>query len=196
MKLSILLAPVMAAALLFAPGAFAAPQLDGKRLTIGADDVQSYLDGSFPRSQSALGGLMALSMSAPKLTLPTGSRLQLGMDVGVSTAGGAPVPLGSVTLSSALRYDAQTRGFHLVEPSIEDFRAVSGAGQLDSRTRSLLNTFLADYARREPIYRIDPTIASVLGTLQVKSVGIENGRIAVQFNQNLKSLIPSSLLQR
>ena len=66
-------------------------------------------------------------------------------------------------------------------------------GDLDAGSRSLLNTWLADYARREPIYRIDPTIANVMGALQVKSVGIENGRIAVDFNQNLGGLLPQGL---
>ena len=67
-------------------------------------------------------------------------------------------------------------------------------GELDSSTRSLLNSWLADYARREPIYKIDPAIAQVMGALQVQSVGIENGRIAVNFNQNLGSFLPQGLL--
>ena len=196
MKLRSFLLPLALCALLAGTTAQAAPQLQGKQLTIGADDVQGYLDGSFPRQQQALGGLLALQLSKPQLSLPQGNRLKLGLDLGLATAGGSPVPLGAVMLSSALRYDSSTRGFHLDQPQIEDFRGATAGATLDSRTRSLLNSFLADYARREPIYRIDPTIASVLGALQVQSVGIENGRIAVQFNQDLKQLIPSSLLGR
>jgi len=33
-----------------------------------------------------------------------------------------------------------------------------------------------------------------MGVLQVKSVGIQNGRIAVDFNQNLGSFVPQGLL--
>lgn len=196
MNLRTLLVPITAALLLVSTVAVAAPQLQGKRMTIGADDVQGYLDDSFPRSQSALGGLLSLTVSQPKLALPAGSRLQLGFDLGVATAGGSAVPVGNVMLSSALRYDTSTRGFHLEQPTIEDFRGATAGAELDGSTRALLNSFLADYARREPIYRIDPSMAALLGALQVESVGIENGRIAVQFNQDLKRLIPQSLLQR
>ena len=173
--------------------AHAAPQVNGKQLTIGADDVQHYLDGSFPRTQKALGGLLAMTISEPQLSLPQGSRLDLGLNLAMG-AGGSTVPVGNVRISSGLRYDPQTQGFHLDQPSVEDFQPGSGGGKLDGNTRSLLNSWLADYARREPIYRIDPTIARLMGVLQVKSVGIENGHIAVDFNQNLGNLVPQGLL--
>jgi len=104
------------------------------------------------------------------------------------------MPVGNVQLSSGLRYDAQTRGFHLEQPTVDAFRPAMAGAELDAGTRGLLNTWLADYARREPIYRIEPAIANVMGALQVKSVGIENGRIAVDFNQNLGTLLPQGLL--
>ncbi len=174
----------------------AAPRIDGQRLAIAADDVQQYLDGSFPRTQDALGGLLELTVSHPQLALPAGSRLDLGFDLAMATAGGSAVPVGNVKLSSGLRYDAQTQGFHLEQPTIDGFRPASAGGELDSRTRGLLNLWLADYARREPIYRLDPAIANLLGTLQVRSASIENGRIMVDFNQNLEQLIPAGLLGR
>lgn len=179
-----------------AGSAHAAPQINGKQLTVGAADVQQYLDGSFPRTQKALGGLLALTVSQPHLTLPQGSRLDLGFNLAMA-AGGSSMPVGDVQISSGLRYDAQTQGFHLDQPTVDGFRpSAAGGGQLDASTRSLLNSWLADYARREPIYKIDPAIAKVMGVLQVKSVGIQNGRIAVDFNQNLGSLVPQGLLGR
>jgi len=182
------------AGLALATTAHAAPQVNGKQLTIGESDVQSYLDGSFPRTQKALGGLLALTVSQPRLALPQGSRLDLGFDLAMA-AGGSSMPVGNVQISSGLRYDAQTQGFHLDQPTVDGFRpATAGGGELDSSTRNLLNSWLADYARREPIYRIDPAIAKVMGVLQVKSVGIQNGRIAVDFNQNLGSFVPQGLL--
>ena len=84
--------------------------------------------------------------------------------------------------------------FHLDQPTVDRFNPAMAGGELDSSTRSLLNSWLADYARREPIYKIDPTIARVMGALQVQSVGIENGRIAVTFNQGLGNLVPQGLL--
>jgi len=175
-------------------GAQAAPSVQGQQLSVGATDVQQYLDGSFPRNQDALGGLLQLTMSHPQLTLPAGERLKLGMDVALATAGGAPTPLGKVQLSSGLRYDAQSQGFHLQQPSVDDFVPAQQGGRLDSRTRALLNAWLTDYAQREPIYRIDPAVAGLLGTLQVQSAQVKNGRLVVTFNQDLGSMIPPGVL--
>lgn len=179
-----------------AVGAQAAPSVSGRQLSVGASDVQQYLDGSFPRTQDALGGLIAMTMSHPQLTLPQGNRLDLGFDVAMATAGSAPAPLGKVKLSSGLRYDAQTQGFHLDQPTVDDFTPANNGGRLDSRTRSLLNTWLTDYARREPIYKIDPTVASVLGALQVQSAQVQNGKLVVTFNQDLGKLVPAGVLGR
>ncbi len=179
-----------------AVGAQAAPSVSGRQLSVGASDVQQYLDGSFPRTQDALGGLIAMTMSHPQLTLPQGNRLDLGFDVAMTTAGSAPAPLGKVKLSSGLRYDAQTQGFHLDQPTVDDFTPANNGGRLDSRTRSLLNAWLTDYARREPIYKIDPTVASVLGALQVQSAQVQNGKLVVTFNQDLGKLVPAGVLGR
>lgn len=188
MNLRHLLLPAVALVAM-ATTAHAAPQVNGQQLTVGAADVQQYLDGSFPRTQKALGGLLALTVSQPRLTLPQGSRLDLAFNLAMA-AGGSSMPVGNVQISSGLRYNPQTQGFHLEQPTVDQFQPAMAGGELDSSTRSLLNSWLADYARREPIYRIDPAIAKVMGALQVQSVGIENGRIAVNFNQNLGSFVP------
>jgi hypothetical protein len=179
-----------------AVGAQAAPSVSGRQLSVGASDVQQYLDSSFPRTQDALGGLIAMTMSHPQLALPQGNRLDLGFDIAMATAGSAPAALGKVKLSSGLRYDAQTQGFHLDQPTVDDFTPASNGGRLDSRTRSLLNAWLTDYARREPIYKIDPAVAGVLGALQVQSAQVENGKLVVTFNQDLGKLVPAGMLGR
>ena len=193
-----LLSRLAAATLLIAVavGAQAAPSVSGRQLSVGAGDVQQYLDGSFPRTQDALGGLIEMTMSHPQLTLPQGNRLDLGFDIAMATAGSSAAPLGKVKLSSGLRYDAQTQGFHLDQPTVDDFTPANNGGRLDSRTRSLLNAWLTDYARREPIYKIDPAVASVLGALQVQSAQVENGKLVVTFNQDLGQLIPAGVLGR
>ncbi|MGY8563842.1 DUF1439 domain-containing protein [Paracidovorax citrulli] len=198
MKLRPLLTRLAASTVLAAAaiGAQAAPSISGRELSVGASDVQQYLDTSFPRTQDALGGLIAMTMSHPKLILPQGSRLDLGFDVALATAGSAPAPLGKVKLSSGLRYDAQTQGFHLDQPTVDDFTPVNNGGRLDSRTRELLNAFLVDYARREPIYKIDPTVGAMLGALQVQSAQVQNGKLVVTFNQDLGTLVPAGVLGR
>lgn len=198
MKLRPLLTRLAASTVLVAAAisAQAAPSISGRELSVGASDVQQYLDTSFPRTQDALGGLIAMTMSHPKLTLPQGNRLDLGFDVALATAGSAPAPLGKVRLSSGLRYDAQTQGFHLDQPTVDDFTPVNNGGRLDSRTRELLNAFLVDYARREPIYKIDPTVGAMLGALQVQSAQVQNGKLVVTFNQDLGSVVPAGVLGR
>ena len=198
MRLRSLMTRLAASTVLIAAaiGAQAAPSISGRELAVGASDVQQYLDGSFPRTQDALGGLIALTMSHPQLSLPAGERLDLGMDLALAlaTAGGTPTNLGKVKLSSGLRYDAQTQGFHLQDPTVDDFSPASQGGRLDSRTRALLNAALSDYARREPIYKLDPAVAGLLGALQVQSAQVKNGKLVVTFNQNLGNLVPAGLL--
>lgn len=175
--------------------ASAEPQVKGSQVSVEAGDVQQYLAGTFPQTHDALGGLLELTVSHPKLALPPGNRLDLGFDLAMATAGGAPMQVGNVGLSSALRYDTARQGFFLDQPTVDRFTPAQAGGKLDSRTRELLNVWLADYARREPIYKLDPAIASVMGALQVQSAAVENGRLVVHFNQNVESLVPASLLQ-
>jgi len=173
----------------------AAPQIQGNRVSVDAGDVQQYLGGTFPQTHDALGGLLELTVSRPQLALPPGNRLNLSFDLAMATAGGAPTPVGNVALSSALRYDTARQGFFLDQPTVDDFKPAQAGGRLDSRTRELLNVWLADYARREPIYKLDPAVASLMGALQVESAAVENGRLVVHFNQNVESMVPASLLQ-
>lgn len=189
----LLLTAVLAAACGLSP-VLAAPQIQGNRVAVAAPDVQGYLDGNFPRTEQALGGLLSLTISEPKVDLPPGNRMALAFDLAMATLGGAPVPVGNVQLTSGLRYDANTQGFHLEQPSIDGFRPATPGAQLDPRARGLLNAWLADYARQEPVYRIDPTLGQLLGALQVRSAGVENGKVVLEFNQDLDKLGPAYLL--
>ncbi|KAB7771986.1 DUF1439 domain-containing protein [Xanthomonas maliensis] len=193
MILRSLAVPLLALALALPAGtSLAAPRIQGHQISVQAEDVQQYLGGHFPQTHDALGGLIALTVSDPKLSLPPGDRLKMAFDLAVGSAGGAPAPLGNVTLTSGLRYDTAKQGFYLDQPTIDDFRPVNAGARLDHSTRQLLNAWLADYARKEPIYRIDPKIAAVLGAVQVQSVAVQDGRVAVTFNQDIEQLVPSS----
>ncbi len=189
----LLLTAVLAAACGLSP-VLAAPQIQGNRVAVAAPDVQGYLYGNFPRTEQALGGLLSLTISEPNVDLPPGNRMALAFDLALATLGGAPVPVGNVQLTSGLRYDANTQGFHLEQPSIDGFRPATPGAQLDPRARGLLNAWLADYARQEPVYRIDPTLGQLLGALQVRSARVENGKVVLEFNQDLDKLGPAYLL--
>ncbi|MCC4599430.1 DUF1439 domain-containing protein [Xanthomonas melonis] len=195
MKVCLLAGPMLALALaLPVADAWAAPQIQGHQISVQASDVQQYLGGRFPQTHDALGGLIAMTVSNPALSLPPGDRLKMAFDLAVATAGAAPSPVGNVMLTSALRYDTAKQGFYLDQPRIDEFRPVNAGAKLDHSTRELLNAWLADYARKEPIYRIDPSIAALMGAVQVESVAIQNGRVAVNFNQNIEQLVPPAAL--
>ena len=111
--------------------------------------------------------------------------MRLAVDLALATAGAAPVPMGTLALTSALRYDGAQQAFFLDQPRIEGFRDPSGNEALGASSRGLLDAWLADYARSEPVYRIDPAIAALLGDLRVESAGIEGGRLVVTFDREV-----------
>ena len=96
--------------------------------------------------------------------------------------------LWAFELTSALRYDATQRALFLEQPRIEDFHASGGGKGLDEASRSLLNAWLVDYARREPVYRIDPALAAMLGSLDVASAGVADGHLVLTFNQDIAAM--------
>lgn len=171
--------------------ALAAPQLDGRRLSVDEADAQQFLDGRFPVTQDALGGLFAVTASQPRLAIPAGTRMRLAFDLALATAGGAPTPMGKVDLSSALRYDAAQQAFFLDQPRIDAFHAPDGSDGLDVGSRALLNAWLSDYAVTQPVYRIEPALGALLGDLQVESAGVEGGRLVVTFNRDLGTMAPA-----
>lgn len=171
-----------------AGASLAAPQIDGRQVRVPAADAQQFLAGQLPHRQDMLGGLAEVTVSRPELAIPPGTRMQLGLDVAVAMAGGAPVPMGRLELTSALRYDPAQRALFLEQPRIEEFRPSGGGQGLDEASRGLLNAWLVDYARKEPVYRIDPALAAMVGGLDVASAGVENGQLVVTFNQDIGAM--------
>lgn len=177
---------VLVAGTAFAAAAvIAAPEISGRRLSIDAADAQGFLDGRFPHRQGALGGLVEVTVDKPRLAIPPGNRVLLSMDLGVSTAGGDAVPLGTLTLSSGLRFDAGQGAFFLDQPRIDRFRQTGTGEDLSPGSRDLLNAWLSSYAANQPVYRIEPELASALGGVQVESAAVENGRLVVTFNRDI-----------
>jgi len=86
-------------------------------------------------------------------------------------------------MSSGLRYDPQDNALYLDQPTVDDVQPASSGQRVDEQTRVLLNLWLTDYARKEPLYRLDPTLVANLGGVKVESARVENGHIVVRFNQ-------------
>ena len=172
------------ALLLASPFASVAVEPDPHELNVGAPQVQQYLDTAFPREYEALGGLFTLTARDPELAIPaSGERLTLGFSASASSAGGDETPVGRIVMSSGLRYDAADNALYLDQPTVDDVQPASPGQRVDEQTRVLLNLWLADYARKEPLYRLDPALMANLGGVKVESTRIRNGQIVVRFNQ-------------
>ena len=161
-----------------------ASETDRNELSVAAPQVQQYFATAFPREYEALGGLFTLTARDPELSIPaTGERLNMGFSASASSPGGTDTPVGRIVMSSGLRYDAQDNALYMDQPTVDDVQPAAQGQRIDEQTRVLLNLWLADYARKEPLYRLDPALMASLGGVKVESARIRNGRIVVRFNQ-------------
>ena len=156
----------------------------GNQLTFTPLQLQGSLDRNFPKHYERLGGLVSMTLMNPRLSIPQGtSRLRVDFDVGIGALGSdSSRPSGRFALSSALRFDPSTRGLHLQQPALENVDVPMLGGMLNTSTRQLLNTWLADYARTEPVYRFDNTLLDRLGSRRIGSTEIQNGLVVVNLD--------------
>lgn len=153
----------------------------GNQVTFTQPQLQQSLNRNFPKQYERLGGLVSLSLSNPRLSIPAGSnRLRLDFDVGLGALGSdTSRATGRFALTSALRWDPATRGLHLQDPAIEQIDVPALGGMMNTTSRQLLNQWLADYARDEPVYRFDNTLLDRIGARRIGSTDIQNGLVVV-----------------
>ena len=156
--------------------------LFGNQINFTQPQLQRYLNQSFPREFDKLGGLVSATLTNPRLSMPSNdNRLRLDFDIGVSALGARDVRRGHFALASRLRYDPATRGLHLDNPEILSVDVPGSGSLMAGGTRQLVNTVLAEYARSEPVYRIDNDILQRLpASKRIGSTQIENGRVVIQ----------------
>jgi hypothetical protein len=154
------------------------------RVALAPPQLQRSLDRHYPRTFDRLGGLVSVTLANPRLSIPQGeTRLRLDFDVGVATLGGRPEPGGRIALASGLRYEPSTQGLHLDAPELLQFD-LPGAGSLQGGARGLLNTLLAELARSEPVYRLEPDLLAKLPPgRRVGDVAIERGAVVVHLDR-------------
>ena len=88
-----------------------------------------------------------------------GNRLRLDFDVGLGALGSdSSKASGRFALTSALRFNPSTRGLHLQDPRIENVDVPALGGAMNASARAMLNSWLAEYAREEPVYRLDNSL--------------------------------------
>ncbi|QIL20067.1 DUF1439 domain-containing protein [Thermomonas sp. HDW16] len=160
-----------------------AAALFGRDISFTAPQLQSQLDRKFPRDYRKLGGLVSVSLLNPRLSLPGGGRLKLDFDIGLAGMGNtARSPSGHFALESGLRFDAGTRGLHLDNPEIVSVDVPALGGVMNDSARSMLNSWLLDYAREEPVYRLDDTTFGRIASRRIERVNIDSGIITLQLD--------------
>jgi len=155
----------------------------GRDINFTQPQLQAQLDHKFPRDYRKLGGLVSISLLNPRLSLPGGGRLQLEFDVGMSgMGGGSRDPSGHFIVESGLRFDAGTRGLHMDNPEIVNVNVPALGGVMNGTARSMLNNWLLDYAREEPVYRLDDSTFGRIASRRIERVDINTGVITLKLD--------------
>ena len=155
----------------------------GRDIQFTAPQLQAQLDHKFPRDYRKLGGLVSISLLNPRLDLPGGGRVHLEFDIGLAGMGGSSRnPSGHFTLESGLRFDRATRGLHLDNPEILNVDVPALGGVMNGTARTMLNSWLQDYAREEPVYRLDDSTFGRIASRRIDRVDIDTGVITLRLD--------------
>ena len=156
----------------------------GNEVAFTAPQLQGYLDKRFPRDYDKLGGLVTLTVLHPRLSIPQGShRLRLDFDVGFGALGrDRHAPAGHFAVASGLRFEPRTLGLHLDQPTLESVDVPTLGGAMNGTGRELINRWLADYARDEPVYKFDDSLLQRLGSRRIGATTIDNGLVVVHLD--------------
>ena len=170
-------------------GLLAACSSLGSSVLLGRDihftqpQLQAQLDHDFPRDYRKLGGLVSISVLNPRLSLPGSGRLHLEFDIGMTGVGkGRREPSGHFVVESGLRFDAGTRGLHMDNPEILSVNVPALGGVMNGAARSMVNSWLLDYAREEPVYRLDDSTFGRIASRRIERVDIDTGVITLKLD--------------
>lgn len=152
----------------------------GRDIRFTEPQLQAQLDRKFPRDYRKLGGLVSISLLNPQLSLPGGGRLHLEFDIGMG--GGNRKPSGHFIVESGLRFDAGTHGLHMDNPEIVDVNVPALGGVMNGSARAMLNSWLLDYARDEPVYRLDDSTFGRIASRRIERVDIDTGVITLKLD--------------
>jgi predicted small secreted protein len=171
------------AGLLAACSSLGTAALLGRDIAFTAPQLQSQLDRKFPRDYRKLGGLLNLSLLNPRLSLPGGGRLRLDFDIGIGAMGNAArTPSGRFAVESGLRFDFGSRGLHLDDPEIVSVDVPALGGVMNDSARTALNSWLLDYAREEPVYRLDDSTFGRIASRRIDRIDIDRGLVTLRMD--------------
>lgn len=182
MRKSIAFLALLLASLLAACSSLGTSVLLGRDIAFTAPQLQAQLDRKFPRDYKKLGGLLNFSLMNPRLSLPPGGRLHLEFDIGMGGPGAARTPSGHFSVESGLRFDPGTRGLHMDQPQIVAVDVPALGGVMNDSARNMLNSWLLDYAREEPVYRLDDSTVGRMASRRIERVDIDPGLITIRLD--------------
>lgn len=182
MRKSIAFLVLLLASLLAACSSLGTSVLLGRDIAFTAPQLQAQLDRKFPRDYRKLGGLLNFSLMNPRLSLPPGGRLHLDFDIGMGGPGSARTPSGHFSVESGLRFDPGTRGLHMDQPQIVAVDVPALGGVMNDGARNMLNGWLLDYAREEPVYRLDDSTLGRMASRRIERVDIDPGLITIRLD--------------
>jgi Protein of unknown function (DUF1439) len=154
------------------------------QVSVSEPQLQHYLDSHYPRRYEPLGGLVTLSVMNPEIVLPQSStRLHLDFDVGIDGLGmRSDRAAGHVAVTSGLRYDTRDNALYLEEPELESAELPLIGDRMNATGRELINDWLRDYARNEPVYRLERNAIEQLGSHRIAGTLIQHGRIVIKLD--------------
>ena len=91
-------------------------------------------------------------------------------------------PSGHFALESGLRFDPGSRGLHLDDPEIVSVDVPALGGVMNDSARAALNSWLLDYAREEPVYRLDDSTFGRIASRRIDRVDIDSGLITLRMD--------------
>lgn len=188
---------LLRAALLLATGATLATTLAGcagvdtakavllNQVSFTPTQLQAQLDRHYPRQYEQLGGLVTLSVMHPRVAIPPDStRLHLDFDIGIEGLGmRSDRPAGHIALTSGLRYDTRSNALYMEEPTLESAELPLLGSRMNATGRDLINGWLRDYARAEPVYKLDPDMQEKLGERRIAGTLIRNQRVVIELDR-------------
>ena len=180
-RIAVILALAMCV-LLAACSSLGTSVLLGRDIAFTAPQLQAQLDRKFPRDYRKLGGLLNFSLMNPRLSLPSGGRLHLEFDIGMGGPGGTRTPSGHFSVESGLRFDPGTRGLHMDQPRIVAVDVPALGGVMNDSARNMLNSWLLDYAREEPVYQLDDSTVGRMASHRIERVNIDPGVITIRLD--------------
>ncbi len=185
-KISVVLLLVVVALLASCATVNQARDLLSNRVSFTAPQLQAYLNRQSPREYKQLGGLVSLTVVNPLVSIPpTSNRLHLDFDVGISGLGmSSDKPAGHFAITSGLRYDGTAHALYLEDPSLESAELAVIGEHMNATGRDLINGWLRDYARTEPVYKLDASMLNTLGSRRVAGTLIEDGTVVIKLDRS------------